>query len=154
MDLKELRWIKNVNNPEGGWVYEHEIVSYPYLVPEFSLHWKISARENAHKPNPGNLILLCQRMRVTHLVKVLDEYVHDDSPYPEYPFYRRVQVMWMASKPWDAAPHQKDVFGFDFRFRHGKAIDLENVTALQEYFGEGEFAAFRERVKEKLGLLN
>jgi hypothetical protein len=58
----------------------------------------------------------------------------------------------MAPKPWDEAPHQNEVFGFDFRFRHGKAINLENVTALKEYFGEGELAAFRERVKEKLAL--
>ena len=154
VDLKQLRWIKNVNNPEGGWVYGHDEVCYPYLVPEFPLHWKINAKENAYKPNPGDFILLCQRMRVTHLVKILDEFVHGDSPYQEYPFYRRVQVMWMAAKPWDKAPQQKEVFGFDFRFRGGKAIDLENVTALQEYFGEGEFAAFRERVNEKLGLLN
>ncbi|MGB5963263.1 MAG: hypothetical protein WBG73_21690 [Coleofasciculaceae cyanobacterium] len=154
MDLQELRWIKNVNNPEGGWVYKHDEVTYPYLVPEFSLHWKISAKENAHKPNPDDLILLCQRMRVTHLVKILDNFVRDNSPYQEYPFYRRVQVMWMAAKSWEEAPQQEEVFGFDFQFRHGKAINLDNVNALQEYFGEGGLAAFQERVKEKLGLLN
>lgn len=154
MASQELRWLKSVNNPEGGWVYGHDEVIYPYLVPEFSLHWKISAKANAHKPNPGDLILLCQHMRVTHLVKILDKLVHDDSPYQEYPFYRRVQVMWMAAKPWEEAPQQKEVFGFDFRFRGGKAIDLDNVNALQEYFGERELTKFQERVQEKLGLLN
>jgi hypothetical protein len=79
MDLNKLKWIKNVNNPEGGWVYKHEEVTYPYLVPEFHLHWKTTALENAKKPNPSDLILLCQRTRVTHLVKVLDDIVHDDS---------------------------------------------------------------------------
>ena len=155
MNLKELRWIKNVNATQGEWVYKHEEVSYPYLVPEFHLHWKINSKENAHKPNPGDFILLCQRTRVTHLVKVLDNIVHEDSPFRDigFPFYRRVQVMWMAPKPWDKAPHQNEVFGFDFRFRHGKAINLENVTALEEYFGdEGGIVGFRERVKEKLAL--
>jgi hypothetical protein len=153
MDLNKLKWIKNVNNPEGGWVYKHEEVTYPYLVPEFHLHWKTTALENAKKPNPSDLILLCQRTRVTHLVKVLDDIVHDDSDYEDFRLYRRVQVMWMAEKPWEEkAPHQNDVFGFDFRFRGGKAINLENVNAMQEYFDEGELAAFQERVKEKLAL--
>lgn len=153
MDLHELRWIKNVNATEGNWVYTHEDVSYHYLVPEFHLHWNIKAKENAQKPNPGDFILLCQRTRVTHLVKVLDDTVYEAQDFPDFPFQRRVQVMWMAEKPWEEkAPHQNEVFGFDFRFRHGKAINLENVTALKEYFGEGELAAFRERVKEKLAL--
>jgi hypothetical protein len=153
MDLNKLKWIKNVNNPEGGWVYKHEEVTYPYLVPEFHLHWKTTVLENAKKPNPGDLILLCQRTRVTHLVKVLDDIVHDDSGYEDFRLYRRVQVMWMAEKPWEEkAPHQNDVFGFDFRFRGGKAINLENVTAMQEYFDQGELAAFQEHVKEKLAL--
>ncbi len=82
MDLNKLKWIKNVNNPEGGWVYKHEEVTYPYLVPEFSLHWKTTALENANKPNPSDLILLCQRTRVTHLVKVLDDIVHYDLMQP------------------------------------------------------------------------
>lgn len=153
MDLQELRWIKNVNATEGDWAYKHEEVSYPYLVPEFHLHWKTTALENAQKRNPGDFILLCQRTRVTHLVKVLDDIVHKDSPFPDFRLCRRVQVMWMAEKPWEEkAPHQNEVFGFDFRFRHGKAINLDNVTALKEYFGEGELVAFQERVKEKLTL--
>ncbi|HEY9834471.1 MAG TPA: hypothetical protein V6D26_28230 [Stenomitos sp.] len=152
MDLNELKWIKNVNATEGDWAYKHEEVAYPYLVPEFHLHWNINAKGNVYKLTPGDLILLCQRTRVTHLVKVLDDTVHEDSPFPDFPFYRRVQVMWMAPKPWDEAPHQNEVFGFDFRFRGGKAINLENVTAMQEYFDEGELAAFQERVKEKLAL--
>lgn len=142
-----------MNATEADWAYKHEDVSYPYLVPEFHLHWNINAKENVQKPSPGDRILLCQRTRVTHLVKVLDDIVYEDRHFPDFPFQRRVQVMWMAPNPWDEAPHQNEVFGFDFRFRHGKAINLENVTALEEYFGdEGGIVGFRERVKEKLAL--
>ena len=83
-------------------------------------------------------------MQVTHLVTVLDYIVHKDSPFPDLRLYRRMQVMWMVEKPWEEkAPHQNEVFEFDYQFRYGKVIELENVTALHNYFGdEGRLAAF------------
>lgn len=155
MNLKELRWTKNVNATHGEWAYEHEEVSYPYLIPEFRLHWKINAKENAKKPNSGDLILLRQRTRVTHLVKVIDDIVHEDRPFPDPDFtlWRRVQVMWMAPKPWDKAPHQNEVFGFDVELQGGKVMDIDNITALQEHFRDiGGITAFQENVRQVLGI--
>ena len=156
MNLKELRWTKNVNATHGEWVYAHDEVSYPYLVPELCLHWKTTAKENAKKPNPDDLILLRQRTRVTHIVKILDDIVHEDnedSSFTDFALWRRVQVMWMAPKPWHEAPHQNNVFGFDVDLQGGKVIALDNIIALQEHFKDaGGIAAFQERVKQVLGI--
>ena len=153
MNLQQLRWTKNVNATHGEWAYQHDEVSYPYLVPEFCLHWKTTAKENAKKPNPGDLILLRQRTHVTHVVKVLDNVVHADNSASDFAIWRRVQVMWMAPKPWDNAPHQNEVFGFYVELQGGKVIELENIATLQEHFrNTGGVTAFQERVKKVLGI--
>jgi len=96
---------------------------------------------------------LRQRTRVTHIVKVLDDSVHEDSHFPDFALWRRVQVMWMAPPPWDKAPHQNEVFGFDVELQGGKVIELDNITALQKHFKDaGGIAAFQERVKKVLGI--
>ena len=81
--------------------------------------------------------------------------MHEDSPFPDPDFtlWRQVQVMWMAAKPWDKAPHQNEVFGFDVELQGGKVMDIDNITALQEHFRDiGGIRAFQDRVKKVLGI--
>jgi len=160
IDLSPLKWTKNVNNPHV-WVYRHDEICYPYLVPEFNLHWPKGEDANIRRPDIGDIILLRQRTKVTHLVMALDDQIGNAPESPTHPITRRVQVLWMANEPlntpdaqiWDNAPSQNDVFGFDVHLEGGKAMLLENIKALNETFkDQGGLTAFRERVAEKLGL--
>lgn len=159
-DLSRLKWTKNVNNPDV-WVYRHDYIHYPYLVPEFDLHWAKGQEANIRKPQKGDLILLRQRTKVTHLVMTLDDQIGNIPNNPTHPPIRRVQVLWMASEPlntldaqiWDNAPSQDDVFGFNVHLEGGKAIELDHIQNLNEEFkDQGGLAAFQKRVAEKLGL--
>ncbi|WP_271254079.1 hypothetical protein [Pseudanabaena sp. Chao 1811] len=160
IDLSRLKWTKNVNNPDV-WVYRHDEIGYPSLVPEFKLHWNTKHDANFRKLQEGDLLLLRQRTKVTHLVKVLDDQIHDDPNHPDFALTRRVQVLWIAPESlhtpdahiWDNAPSQDDVFGFDLNLRGGKAIELDHIQNLNEEFkDQGGLAAFQKRVAEKLGL--
>jgi len=131
------------------------------LVPEFDLHWKTEQDVNIRKPQEGDLILLRQRTKVTHLVMVLDDQIRDAPKSPTHKLIRRVQVLWMANEPlntldaqiWDNAPSQNDVFGFDIELQGGKAIELDHIKDLNETFKDhGGLTAFQKRVAEKLGL--
>jgi hypothetical protein len=159
IDFTRLKWTKNVNNPDV-WVYRHDYIHYPYLVPEFNLHWAKGEEANCGKPQVGDLILLRQRTKVTHLVMTLDDQI-GNVPNPTHPLIRRVQVLWMAHEPlhtqdsqiWDNEPSQNDVFGFNVRLEGGDVVFLENIQALNETFkDQGGLAAFQKRVAEKLGL--
>ncbi len=131
------------------------------LVPEFDLHWKTEQDVNIRKPEEGDLILLRQRTKVTHLVMVLDDQIREAPKSPTHKLIRRVQVLWMANEPlntldaqiWDNAPSQNDVFGFDIELQGGKAIELDHIKDLNETFkDQGGLTAFQNRVAEKLGL--
>jgi hypothetical protein len=130
-------------------------------VPEFDLHWKTEQDANIRKPQEGDLILLRQRTKVTHLVMVLDDQIREAPKSPTHKLIRRVQVLWMANEPlntldaqiWDNAPSQNDVFGFDIELQGGKAIELDHIKDLNETFkDQGGLTAFQNRVAEKLGL--
>jgi hypothetical protein len=154
IDLMRLKWTKNVNHPEPEkWSYSHNEVHYPCLVPEFNLHWKKGADSNISKLEEGDIILLRQRTKITHLVMVLDDKIQNDSTNGNHPLFRRVQVLWMAPEPWEKAPQQNGVFGFDIDLQGGKAMILDNITALAEEFKDrGGINAFQDRVAEQLGL--
>ena len=161
IDFTRLKWTKNVNNPDV-WVYRHDYIHYPYLVPEFDLHWKTEQDANIRKPQVGDLILLRQRTKVTHLVMPLDDQIREAPKSLTHKLIRRVQVLWMANEPlktpdaqiWDNAPSQNDVFGFDVHLEGGSVMFLENIKALNETFkDQGGVSAFQKRVAEKLGLM-
>lgn len=160
IDFTRLKWTKNVNNPDV-WVYRHNEIHYPCLVPEFNLHWKTEQDVNIRKPEKGDLILLRQRTKVTHLVMILDDRIDKDSIPHSHQLIRRVQVLWMANEPlntpdgqvWDNAPSQNDIFGFDVGLQGGKAIELDHIQNLNETFkDQGGLTAFQNRVAEKLSL--
>jgi len=159
-DLSRLKWTKNVNN-HHVWVYRHDEIRYSYLVPEFNLHWPKGEDANIRRPDIGDIILLRQRTKVTHLVMTLDDQIGNAPEPPTHSITRRVQVLWMAKESlktpddqiWDNAPSQNDVFGFDVHLEGGSVMLLENIKALNETFKDQDgVAAFQKRVAEKLGL--
>ena len=161
IDLSRLKWTKNVKNPDV-WVYRHDYIHYPHLVPEFNLHWRKEQDANIRRPQEGDLILLRQRTKVTHLVMALDNQIENDGKPHDWSLIRRVQVLWIAPESlntpdaeiWNNAPSQNDVFGFDIELQGGKAIQLDHIEDLNETFkDQGGLAAFQKRIAEKLGLM-
>jgi hypothetical protein len=75
IDLSKFKWTKNVKWDED-WAYEpHRGRPGSMAIPEariFCLEWKLNSQENAKKPHKGELILLHQRAKVTHIAEFLD----------------------------------------------------------------------------------
>lgn len=155
IDLTNLKWTKNVNHPDLKiyWAYQHDQIRYPFLVPEFNLHWKKGYADDAQRPQQEDIVILRQRTKVTHLVKILDDKYGVENN-GEFPIFRRVQLLWMAREPWDSAPHQNNVFGFEVKLpRNGRIQDLGTITKLANQFDPlGGMTAFHAQVIQALEL--
>ncbi len=79
MDLSQLKWLKNVK-PDQGWAY-NKLDEMP--IPEariFRLHWRSQDdKANAQKPLKGDLVVLVQSARGTHIVEMLDDVVYENT---------------------------------------------------------------------------
>jgi hypothetical protein len=142
MDLSRLKWTKNIKD-ESRWAYETHVMEFPDA-RIFALHWKPKEEVNANEPQEGDLLLLHQRARVTHLVKVLDNQV-SQARQPDDWNYRVVKAVWMppSGKDWYTLPHQKDIFGFEIFIMNGLVHNLEVP---------GKMAHFHERWDSQGGL--
>jgi hypothetical protein len=97
MDLNGLIWTKNVKPLNGEpWAYEN----IPNIHPElkiFALHWRNSkCRDeiNAKAPQEGELMILRQRSKVTHIVQMLNKQLYPDkNAGDKFNIYRLVQVV-------------------------------------------------------------
>lgn len=100
MDLSQLKWLKNVKS-QHGWAYD-KLDEMP--IPEariFRLHWhNHDDRDNAQRPLEGDLIALVQRAKLTHIVKILDDEVYENSQ-KEWGIYRIVKAVWMPPEEFD-----------------------------------------------------
>ena len=160
LDLSRLKWTKNIKDPYGRWAYE------PYLgapvameLPEariFGLAWKSKDDwSNAEKPQKGDLILLHQKARVTHIVEVLDNKVYERNN-PDWGIYRVVQAVWIPplGKDWATIPHHNEMFGFDVFIMDGLAHNLDAPGEMPKFHErwdqEGGLIAFKEHLVTKL----
>lgn len=103
MDLIQLKWIKNVKHQvsDKKWAYKYHNnnENKPILKDEnFELNWRSSRdKNNAQKPNKGDLMLLLQRAKVTHVVEFLDDKVYEYDRN-EWSIHRKVKVIWISPK--------------------------------------------------------
>ncbi|MEH2377397.1 MAG: hypothetical protein V7K27_00585 [Nostoc sp.] len=155
MDLNGLIWTKNIRpSASDGWAYQ----SIPTIEPNlkiFALHWKNLEHKDergAKAPQEGELIILRQYGKVTHIVQMLNNQLYPDNSYgDEFNIYRLVQVVWMTDN-WDHSPKNDEVFDCAIKFpRFGKAIKLENIQAFQERWGQGGLA-FQQHVQSVLNI--
>ncbi len=125
MNLSKLQWIKNVKpgdgwevvpGKKGCWAYTpehliamqesgHQVVHQNGLTI-FPLGFK---QENAAtKPQAGDLMLLTQHAKITHIVEVLDE-----QPIPQDGWFGRyVKVIWWQPETdWSALPKREEILG-------------------------------------------
>ncbi|WP_431657890.1 hypothetical protein [Pantanalinema rosaneae] len=154
MDLSKLRWIKNVKHKGDDklWAYD-KLSEMP--IPEakiFRLAWRDSSNKgNAKKPKKGDLMLLLQKAKVTHLVEFLDDELYK-SDSDEWCIYRVVKALWMPPEDfdWDKLRHQRDFFGSDYIVGDGAAHDLaaENqMLQFHQYWDvRGGLVAFQNHV--------
>ncbi|MGV0103061.1 hypothetical protein NSTCB13_01633 [Nostoc sp. DSM 114160] len=155
MDLNGLIWTKNVTPIDGEiWAYKNIDTIYPDL-NIFALHWRnLEKRDelNAKTPQEGELIILRQRSKVTHIVQMLNNQLYPDkNAGDEFNIYRIVQVVWMTDN-WDHPPDKNTVFGYDINFPpNGKAIKLKNIQGFQERWNI-EGLTFQQHVQNLLNI--
>jgi hypothetical protein len=137
VDLSRLKWTKNIKDPEGRWAYQpYRGAAVVMELPEariFGLGWNGKDRDNAGKPRKGDLILLHQQAKVTHIVKFLDNEVYSTNS-PDW-VYRVVRAVWTPplGKDWATLPHQNEIFGFDVFIMDGLAHSLEEPGKMSKF---------------------
>ncbi|NDJ25421.1 hypothetical protein GS682_28040 [Nostoc sp. B(2019)] len=149
MDLTGLKWCKNVNHQgtDKYWAYNDNFTSRMFL-----LNWRSVYKENAHKPKEGELILLRQHAKITHIVKLLNHVIYADGSDSEFNIGRLVQVVWITNN-WDNLPSNEDIFGCPVIFPpNGKVISLENKEDFEQHWhiSKNGWLEFQNHVQEKL----
>ncbi|MEH2410347.1 hypothetical protein [Nostoc sp.] len=149
MDLTELKWTKNVNHQgdDKYWAYQN----VGPVLNTFRLNWKTEQAENARKPEESELILLRQRTKVTHIVKLLNKTLYEDPPDGESSISRLVQVVWIADY-WSVPPEQDIVFGYHVHLDGGKVMKLETPTFNKHWGSRGGLVKFQNHVLKVLKL--
>jgi len=137
MDITKLIWTKNVTplypTKEEKW-------AYPPQEKPFRLHWRNKNNQDiknaGEQLKQGDIILLRQRGKVTHLVKLVDnDCNHEESELKtEFNIYRLVELVWITDD-WDNAPSLNQVFASKIKFpRGGKVCRIENLKAYKEHW--------------------
>ncbi|WGV23801.1 hypothetical protein [Halotia branconii] len=148
IDLTGLKWSKNVNHQSRGkyWAYDFDSNSKIFL-----LNWKNTSKENAYKPKEGELIILRQRARVTHIVKLLNNVLYDHGFNSEFSCCRLVQVIWITNN-WDKLPTYEEIFGYPINFPpDGKVMNLEKKEDFQLHWKQHKgLLGFQNHVQKEL----
>ncbi|MBE7380707.1 MAG: toll/interleukin-1 receptor domain-containing protein [Leptolyngbya sp. SIO1E4] len=108
----KLLFIKNVRDPNGGWAYTLDRIQQMGASLEsrvFELFW-LPTSKGARSASKGDLMILNQHAKVTHVVEMLDDEIRkNDAGY-----FRWVQIVWLpAQKDWSQLPHQREILGFE-----------------------------------------
>ncbi|MEH2251219.1 hypothetical protein [Nostoc sp.] len=150
MDLTQLKWTKNVNHhlDDKYWAYQN----VGPVLNTFQLNWKTEQAENARKPEESELIILRQRTKVTHIVKLLNKTLfYEDPPDGEFSISRLVQVVWIADYS-SVPPEQDMVFGYNVHLQGGKVMKLETPTFNKHWGSQCGLVEFQKHVLKALKL--
>jgi hypothetical protein len=149
MDLTKLKWTKNINHQgdDKYWAY-HDI---DLDLKIFRLNWKTEQEKNALKPEESELILLRQRAKVTHIVKLLDNTLYKELDDGEFGISRWVQIVWIANFS-SVPPEQDMVFDYQVHLQGGKVMKLETPTFNQHWGSRGGLVGFQNHVLKTLEL--
>jgi hypothetical protein len=140
-----LLYIKNIKDPAGGWSYTlehlHKIGSSESRV--FEMYWLLTSR-GAKSAQKGDLMLLNQHARVTHVVEMLD----DDVRKRESGYFRWVRVVWLPNiKDWSQLPHQQEILGFEPpRFGGGTAYSFKSPNFKKFHAAWDSLESFQEHI--------
>ena len=154
MDLSRLIWLKNVKPQldDHDWAYKHEDMAIQEA-KIFRLAWRSREdRKNAQAPDEGDLMLLLQRARVTHIVKFLDAEVYESSQ-SEWGIHRIVKAIWMPPDGlnWsDERLHQRELFRFDYIVGDGSAHSLREENRMPQFHEHWDLPTFQQHVANYL----
>ncbi|MEM6866797.1 MAG: SUMF1/EgtB/PvdO family nonheme iron enzyme [Cyanobacteria bacterium P01_C01_bin.121] len=145
-DPSKILFLKNVRDPSGEWAYTPEIIQQMATSPEgrvFELYWP--SNKGVKSPSKGDLMILNQRAKITHVVEMLDDNVRENP----VGYFRWVQIVWMPDEEdWSQLPHQREVLGFEPPAFGGTAYSLANLSELQKRWKRLE--AFQQHVFQVL----
>jgi hypothetical protein len=147
-DLSKLLFLKNIRDPDGGWSYTIDHIRDMGGSVEsrvFEMYWKLTGR-GAKSASKGDLMLLNQHAKITHVVEMLDNDVRKN----ETGYFRWVRVVWMPEEEdWSQLPHQRDIIGFEPpTIGGGTAYSIENLSKFQETWSSLE--SFQQHVFQVL----
>ena len=157
MDLTQLKWIKNVKHKgdDRYWAYEPKYMSIPEA-KIFCLNWRSHKdKDNAQKPCKGDLMLLLQKAKVTHIVEFLDNDIYGGDR-DEWGIYRIVKALWIPPEKfaWENLPHQREFFGFNYVVGDGHAHSLADSNKMRQFHEhwdlQGGLQAFQNHVHDIL----
>ncbi len=159
MDLSRLQWIKVVT-PAKDWphywaVSPNEFAEYQDPVIQQNgltivpLGFK---QEGSEMLNSGDLMVLTQHAKITHVVEVLDDKPENKGGY----FQRYVKIVWWKPEmDWGELPHREDVLGFDVQIQKGIPYEFTAFKAFHERWdNQGGMDAFREYLAKQLSLIS
>lgn len=151
MDLTELKWTKNINHQGDDKHWAYEDINTDLKI--FALHWKKPEyKDNAIRPKEGELIILRQRTKVTHIVKLLNNTLYNDDRDTEFNIYRLVQAVWIADY-WSVPPDQDAIFGYHVPLQGGKVMELENLPTFKQHWdSRGGLPEFQKHILKVLKL--
>ncbi|MBW4578071.1 MAG: toll/interleukin-1 receptor domain-containing protein [Tildeniella nuda ZEHNDER 1965/U140] len=118
-DPAKILFIKNVKNPEG-WAYLLDQRQQPES-RTFELMWRLGSH-GFQTPVTGDLMILHQRAKVTHVVEFLSNEVRKT----DTGFFRQVKAVWIPEQDWSQLPHQKEFLGFSPRYADGNTHSLKS----------------------------
>jgi hypothetical protein len=141
-----ILWFKNIkplykqdkeaylNSPEGT---------------EFPLSFTRNAKqENVASTRVGDLIVLRQFGKVTHVVEVLDA-EPQETGHADWPLELAVKTLW--HRPRKQAPHQSAVFGTSINIQRGQLHALLTNRQLKEFWEpQGGMANFQMHIAQYL----
>ncbi|WP_169617704.1 helix-turn-helix transcriptional regulator [Nodosilinea sp. P-1105] len=159
MDLSRLNWIKVVT-PGKDWPH----------------YWALSPKEISESNEPiiqsngltilplgfksggadvlksGDLMLLTQHARITHVVEVLDEQPYEKGGWS----HRYVKINWWQPNlaDWHELPRREDVLGFDISIQKGIPYEFRSFeTFRKRWDSQGGLDGFREHLTKQLELV-
>jgi transcriptional regulator with XRE-family HTH domain len=162
MDLSKLQWIKVVRPAKGWevvrgkkglWAYtpEHLITmqksGYQVIHQNGLTIFPLGFRhENAAKPQVGDLMLLTQHAKITHVVEVLDE-----QPIPQDDWFSRyVKVIWWQPEAdWQPLPKKEEILGCKIQAMDGAPHRFDAFNDFREKW-EDRLDLFQAHVAEQL----
>ena len=141
----KILFIKNVKHPNPSeWAYSLEGMRQPES-RTFELMWRASSH-GVNQPKAGDLMILHQRAKVTHVVEFLDDQVRET----ETGFFRWVRAVWVAALDWNQLPHQKDVLGFRPRYADGNTHALNSLGFTTFHKAWNSLEEFQKHIFDRL----
>ncbi|NEQ47291.1 MAG: hypothetical protein F6K00_28630 [Leptolyngbya sp. SIOISBB] len=143
-----ILFLKNIKDPQGGWSYTLDHIRDMGGDVEsrvFEIYWTPDGR-GAKSASKGDLMILNQHAKLTHVVEMLDDDVREN----EAGYFRWVRIVWIADMhDWSKLPHQKDILEFvPPNIGGGTAYTLANMSKLQATWES--FEAFQKHVFQVL----